>query len=240
MLIIPAIDLKDGKCVRLFKGIESNVKVYDEDPIKMARYWQDQGSKQLHIIDLDGAFGKGDNLPVIKNIITQVDMQIQVGGGIRTLKKAENLFEIGIDRLIIGTSAMKDPKFVQHLVDSIGGEHVCVALDFRDESVLIKGWTEKTTMNVFDAAKLMESKGARWMLFTSQEADGTLEGISSTQLEITKKMVQKSTLKVIAAGGITTLEDLNKLNQIGVAGSVIGKALYENKLDIKEAFKKFQ
>jgi len=239
MLVIPAIDLKDGKCVRLFKGIESQVKVYDEDPIKVARYWQDQGSKQLHIIDLDGAFGNPDNVNVIKSMVKEVDMEIQVGGGIRTFEKAKGLFDIGVDRLIVGTSAMKDPEFVQKLSDDLGGNHVCVALDFREEKVLIKGWTEETSMNVFDAAKLMESKGAEWILFTSQEADGTLEGISSSQLDITKRMVQKTSLKVIAAGGITSLDDLDKLYNVGVAGSVIGKALYEKKIDIKEAFKKY-
>ena len=239
MLIIPAIDLKDNKCVRLFKGLESEVIIYHDDPVEMARYWEEQGSRQLHIIDLDGAFGKKDNMKIIKKILSEVDMDVQVGGGIRSLEKAERLFEIGVERLIIGTLAIKEPNFVQELSDKIGGEHVCVALDYRGESVLIKGWTEKTALNVFNAANLMESKGAKWILFTSQEADGTLEGISRSQVELTGKMVKKTSLKIIAAGGITTLKDLEKLHDVGVAGIVIGKALYEKRIDIKEAFKKY-
>lgn len=240
MLIIPAIDLKDSKCVRLFKGMENEVTVYHENPIEMAYYWRDQGSKELHIIDLDGAFGSGDNMDIIKDIALKVDMNIQVGGGIRSLEKAEKLYEMGIDRLIIGTSAIKDPNFIHSVADKIGGQHVCVALDFRGEEVLIKGWTEKTTLNVFEAAELMKERGAEWILFTSQEADGTLEGISDSQLEITKRMVESTSLKVIAAGGITSIKDIRKLREINVAGLVVGKALYENKFDIKDAFKKFK
>jgi len=240
MLIIPAIDLKDSKCVRLFKGMENEVTVYHENPIEMAYFWRDQGSKELHIIDLDGAFGSGDNMDIIKEIASKVDMNIQVGGGIRSLEKAEKLYEMGINRLIIGTSAIKDPTFVRSVADKIGGQHVCVALDFRGEDVLIKGWTEKTTLNVFEAAELMKKRGAEWILFTSQEADGTLEGISDSQLDITKRMVESTSLKVIAAGGITSMKDIEKLRDINVAGLVIGKALYENKFDIKDAFEKFK
>ncbi len=239
MLIIPAIDLKNNKCVRLFKGMEQEVTVYHENPLEMAYYGQDQGSKELHIIDLDGAFGSGDNLNVIKEIISKVDMNIQVGGGIRSIEKAEKLYEMGVNRLIIGTSAIKDPNFVSTITEKIGGDHICIALDFRGEDVLIKGWTEKTALNVFKAANLMTERGAKWILFTSQEADGTLEGISNSQLEITKRMVASTSLKVIAAGGITSIQDIEKLHEINVAGLVIGKALYEKKFDIKDAFKKF-
>ncbi|MHC1590732.1 MAG: 1-(5-phosphoribosyl)-5-[(5-phosphoribosylamino)methylideneamino]imidazole-4-carboxamide isomerase [Candidatus Helarchaeales archaeon] len=240
MIVIPAIDIKDQKCVRLFKGLEDHVTVYREDPLEAAFFFRDQGSSWLHVIDLNGAFGSGENLNIIKRIIDSVDLKIQVGGGIRSIERAELFYSWGVERIIVGTRAIKDPNFVSILADRIGKKHVCVAVDFRGEKVLVKGWTEESQWNVFDMAKLLEEKKAGWILFTHSESDGTLGGISSEQLEITKKMVQTTKIPIIAAGGIASEKDLEMLEGIGCAAAVTGKAIYENRFDLKRIFARFK
>ncbi|MHA1315609.1 MAG: 1-(5-phosphoribosyl)-5-[(5-phosphoribosylamino)methylideneamino]imidazole-4-carboxamide isomerase [Candidatus Helarchaeota archaeon] len=240
MIVIPAIDIKDRKCVRLFKGMEDRVTVYHENPLDAAFYFQEQGATALHIVDLNGAFGSGENLEIIKKIASSIDMKIQVGGGIRSLEKAEKLCSWGIERIIIGTKAIKEPDFVKDLVDHIGKQRVCVAVDYRGETVLIKGWKEASSWNIFEYARLLEEKNAGWILFTHSEADGTLDGISQQQLEITKKMVEKTKIPIIAAGGIAGIEDLENLERIGCAAAVTGKAIYENKLNLREIFTRFK
>ena len=239
MLVIPAIDIKDKKCVRLFKGQESQVTVYHENPLDAASFFQEMGSKELHIVDLNGAFGSGENSEIIKHIIHSVDMKVQIGGGIRSLERAEEVFSWGANRLIVGTKAIMDPEFVVDLVDRIGKEHVCVAVDYEGETVLVKGWKEASSWNIFDFAKLLEKRRAGWILFTHSQADGTLDGISKEQLETTKRMTDTIQIPIIAAGGIAGLEDLTNLEHIGCAAAVTGKAIYENRFDLEEIFRKF-
>ncbi|MHA1230147.1 MAG: 1-(5-phosphoribosyl)-5-[(5-phosphoribosylamino)methylideneamino]imidazole-4-carboxamide isomerase [Candidatus Helarchaeota archaeon] len=237
MIVIPAIDLHKGKCVRLLKGKLENVKVYYENPLDVARLFIELGVKVLHIVDLDGAFGIGNNYEIIKNIINLKSFEIQVGGGIRSIEKAEELYSLGVDRVICGTAAIKDPEFVIKLVDSIGSKHVMVALDHRDGKILIKGWQEDTKLDVFNIAKKMENKGAGSILFTSAAVDGTLMG---PDIENIKKLVNTVKIPVIAAGGIGNLEDLKKIEATGAYGVVVGKAIYEGKIKLDEALKIFE
>ncbi|MFX1295994.1 MAG: 1-(5-phosphoribosyl)-5-[(5-phosphoribosylamino)methylideneamino]imidazole-4-carboxamide isomerase [Promethearchaeota archaeon] len=237
MLIIPAVDIREGKCVRLYKGIEDQITKYFDSPIEAAQFWADQGAPLIHIIDLDAALRLGDNLNIIKRIIEQVSAKFEIGGGIRSLEKAEKLISWGGERIIIGTKAIKEPDFISKLEQRIGKTHIIVALDYRKNKVLVNGWKTSTSYNVFNFAKKIEDKGAGWILFSSAEADGTLTG---PNLEATAQMVQSTSLPVIAAGGIRSIEDIEALEKTKVAGIVTGKAIYEGKLDLKEALKKFQ
>ncbi|MHA1300869.1 MAG: 1-(5-phosphoribosyl)-5-[(5-phosphoribosylamino)methylideneamino]imidazole-4-carboxamide isomerase [Candidatus Helarchaeota archaeon] len=237
MLVIPAVDIREGKCVRLYKGIEDQITKYFDNPVDAAQFWVDQGASLIHIIDLDSALGLGDNLDIIKKIIEEVPAKFEIGGGIRSLEKAEKISSWGAERVIIGTKAIKDPDFVLTLSSRIGASHVMVALDFRKDKVLINGWKTSTSYNVYDFAKIIEKKGAGWILFSSAEADGTLTG---PNIDATKKMVQSTSLPVIAAGGISSIQDIEVLEKTGVKGVVTGKAIYEGKIDLKEVFKRFQ
>lgn len=237
MLIIPAVDIREGKCVRLYKGIEDQITKYFDSPVEAAQFWADKGALLIHIIDLDSALGLGENLDVIKKIINQVPVKFEIGGGIRTLEKAEKIFSWGAERIIVGTKAIKEPDFIPKLEKLIGKSHIMVALDYRKEKVLINGWKTSTSYNVFEFAKNMEEKGAGWILFSSAEADGTLTG---PNLKATAQMVQSTSLPVIAAGGISSIKDIEALENTKVAGIVTGKAIYEGKLDLKEALKRFQ
>lgn len=240
MLVIPAIDIKDRKCVRLFQGLESEVTVYHEDPLEAAQFLLSKGARYLHIVDLNGAFGTGENTSIIREIVSSIDLKVQVGGGIRSIKRAEEIYSLGVDRLIVGTKAIKEPDFVQDLVDRIGKQHVCVAVDFQGETVLVKGWKEASQWKVLDFAKVLEEKNAGWILFTHSQADGTLKGVLKEQLDITKKLVKTTSIPIIAAGGVASIEDLINLEQVGCAAAVTGKAIYEKKLNLEEIFERFQ
>lgn len=237
MLIIPAVDIREGKCVRLYKGIGNKITEYFDNPVEAAQFWADQGASIIHIIDLDAALGVGENINIIKDIIDTVTAQFEIGGGIRTMEKAEMIYSWGAEKIIIGTKAIKDPNFIQMLADRIGKSHLMVALDYRQSKVLVEGWKTSTSYNVYEFAKNIENKGAGWILFSSAEADGTLTG---PNVEATSKMVRSISIPIIAAGGISSIKDIEALEKTGVAGVVTGKAIYEGKLDLKEALRRFQ
>ncbi|MHA1377350.1 MAG: 1-(5-phosphoribosyl)-5-[(5-phosphoribosylamino)methylideneamino]imidazole-4-carboxamide isomerase [Candidatus Helarchaeota archaeon] len=237
MLIIPAVDIREGKCVRLYKGIEDRITKYFDNPVDAAEFWANKGASIIHIIDLDSALGLGENLDIIKRIIKDVPAKFEIGGGIRTLEKAEKISSWGAERVIIGTKAVKEPDFVSILAERIGSAHIMVALDFRKDKVLVNGWKTSTTYNVYEFAKIIEEKGAGWILFSSADADGTLTG---PNLDATAKMVQSTSLPIIAAGGISSIQDIEALEKTGVAGIVTGKAIYEGKIDLRDVFKKFK
>ncbi|NVM01629.1 MAG: 1-(5-phosphoribosyl)-5-((5-phosphoribosylamino)methylideneamino)imidazole-4-carboxamide isomerase, partial [Candidatus Helarchaeota archaeon] len=167
MLIIPAVDIREGKCVRLYKGIADQITKYFDSPVEAAQFWADKGAPLIHIIDLDSALGLGENLDVIRKIINQVPAKFEIGGGIRTLEKAEKISSWGAERIIIGTKAIKEPDFISKLEKRIGKSHIMVALDYRKDKVLVNGWKTSTAYNVFDFAKKIEEKGAGWILFSS-------------------------------------------------------------------------
>lgn len=232
MDVIPAIDLRNGKCVRLYKGLKERSTTYNEDPVEQLFYWEDLGAEVVHIIDLDGAFGEKNNQQIIKRMLTCATARIEVGGGIRSLENALELYSLGVERVIIGTSAIKNPDLVTELADQIGSPHVVVALDYRAGKVLTDGWEKKTEYSVYEVGKLMEQKRAGWILFSSAEADGTLGG---PDLQSITQMVQTVKIPVIAAGGISSLVDIQNVRSSNVAALVVGKALYEKQFSYSEA-----
>ena len=231
MQIMPAVDLREGKCVRLTKGKPGTEETYYNDPIDAAKYWWEQGATTIHIIDLDAALGLGDNIEIIKAIVKEVDAEFQVGGGIRDIEKALTLHKLGVERVIIGTSAVKNPEMITVLKEKIGSKHIMVALDHVQGKVAIKGWRDVSTFTAFDLAKDIEDKGAGSILFTAVERDGMLTG---PDIENTENMVRSVNIPVVAAGGIAKIADVMALKRTGVHGVVIGKAFYRNRFTFKE------
>jgi phosphoribosylformimino-5-aminoimidazole carboxamide ribotide isomerase len=234
--LIPAIDLMSGKIVRLSQGDPKTAKVYDQfgGPVETARKWRAEGATKLHIIDLDAAFGMGDNLVVITEIAESVELPIQVGGGIRTIETAQKLLTMGISQVILGALAFSDPKAITRIQQEFGSGTVIVALDNKDGKIMVEGWKTPTTLGVKEALKKFTVLGVKRFLVTSITKDGTLSG---PDLETLSEACQYPNVEVIAAGGIGNLNDLTALKRVGVEGAVIGKALYEGRFTLKEALK---
>ncbi|MCW3997314.1 MAG: 1-(5-phosphoribosyl)-5-[(5-phosphoribosylamino)methylideneamino]imidazole-4-carboxamide isomerase [Candidatus Bathyarchaeota archaeon] len=237
MQLIPAIDLMKGRIVRLSRGDPKTAKIYEQfgDPVQTAQKWQAEGAKKLHIIDLDAALGSGNNYSLISEIVENVTLPIQVGGGIRSFKDAERLLALKIDQVILGALPFNDPSALILIQEKFGPDHVIVALDNRNGDIMIEGWKTKTSMGINEALKKFLSMGIYSFLITSITKDGTLSG---PDLETLDKANRNPGAKIIAAGGIGQLEDLLDLQGIGVEGAVIGKALYEERFTLKEAFEK--
>ncbi|TRO61518.1 1-(5-phosphoribosyl)-5-[(5-phosphoribosylamino)methylideneamino]imidazole-4-carboxamide isomerase [Candidatus Bathyarchaeota archaeon] len=232
MILIPAIDLMNGKCVRLFQGDPSKSKQYYEDPTQASRLFQAQGAEILHVVDLDSALGLGENIDTIEKIIKSVDIRIQVGGGIRTFKKAEKILELGATRAIFGTAFIRNPALITQISETFGKQRVAGAIDVKDGKLAIEGWKSKTELGYIEVAKRLVELGVGAIIFTSVNADGTLKGPA---LNDTKRLVQSLDIPIIASGGIKDLEDLHELALIDVEGVIIGTALYENKFTLREA-----
>ena len=237
MLLIPAIDLKDGQCVRLKQGVMSDATVFSDDPVKVALHWRDQGARRLHLVDLNGAFaGKPKNLSVIRDILAAVgdDMPVQLGGGIRDLDTIEKYFDLGLKYVIIGTAAVKNPGFLHDACDAFPGQ-VIVGLDAKDGMVAIDGWAKVTGHNVIDLAKRFEDYGVNSVIYTDIGRDGMMNGVN---IEATVKLAQALTVPVIASGGLTDLEDVRKLCEVeaeGIEGAITGRAIYEGSIDFAVA-----
>jgi phosphoribosylformimino-5-aminoimidazole carboxamide ribotide isomerase len=235
MIIIPAIDLKDGKCVRLLQGKKEEVTVYSNDPPAMARHWQELGGEILHVVDLDGAFtGEQHNFSKIKAIREAIDIPIEVGGGIRDVDRVQKLIDLGVDRTIIGTSAAKNPEIVQEACKKFPGK-VLIGIDARDGKVAVKGWVEVTELDAIEFAKQMQDAGAAGIIYTDISRDGMLTGPNIEAMAI---MVQSVQIPVIASGGVSKLDDIKNLMQIeNLWGVITGKALYSGALKLEEAIK---
>jgi phosphoribosylformimino-5-aminoimidazole carboxamide ribotide isomerase len=235
--LIPAIDLMNGKIVRLTRGDPKTAKVYDQfgTPLEAARRWRDEGAGKLHIIDLDAAFSAGNNRAVIAEIAANVALPIQVGGGIRSFETATGLFNTGINQVILGALAFSEPSVIGKIQERFGADSVIVALDNRDGRIMVEGWKTATGLSVEEALLKLSKFGVRTFLITSIAQDGTLSG---PDLKTLKQACQYPNAKVIAAGGIGSLNDLTALKRIGVEGAVIGKALYEGRFTLKEAISK--
>jgi phosphoribosylformimino-5-aminoimidazole carboxamide ribotide isomerase len=237
MLIIPAIDLKDGKCVRLKQGDMSQATVFSEDPAAMAKHWLDLGAKRLHGVDLNGAqAGKPKNEAVIKQIVAAAGdaMPVQLGGGIRDLDTIERYLDDGISFVIIGTAAVKTPGFLHDACGAFPG-HVMVALDARDGKVAVEGWSKMTRHEVTDLAKKFEDYGVEAIIYTDIGRDGMLTGIN---VEATVRLARELSIPVIASGGITDLKDIEALRAVeseGIVGAITGRALYQGTLDFQQA-----
>lgn len=236
MEIIPAIDLISGKVVRLRKGDPNTSINYDlfGTPLQTARKWILEGAKTIHIIDLDAALGRGDNLNVITSLIQNVNISIQVGGGIRSREKAESLLRSGIKRVIIATLAFQQIETLRELLTIYGNERIMVALDYLDGKVMIKGWTSATGLTLGDGLQKFINLGVKLFLLTSISKDGLLTGPDYVTLQ---NEVKNKSVDIFAAGGISNIRDLIRLKQIGLKGAIIGKALYEEKFSLKEAIK---
>ncbi len=238
MLLIPAIDLKDGKCVRLRQGRMEEETVFADDPLDMAQRWVDAGARRLHLVDLNGAItGKPVNAQVIRRIADAFpDMPIQVGGGIRDEDTVQLYLEAGVQYVIIGTKAVSAPHFVNDLCLEFPG-HIIVGLDAKDGKVAIDGWSKLSNHDVIDMAQRFERDGVESIIYTDISRDGMMQGVN---VDATVKLAGEISTPVIASGGISTLEDIRALGEVaeeGIMGAIIGRALYEGSIDLAEAQK---
>ena len=233
MEVIPAVDIKDGKCVRLYQGDYNQETVFSEDPVAVALSWRAQGAGRLHVVDLDGAAsGKPRNIAVVEAIVKQVGLPVQLGGGIRDEATVEKLLDIGINRVILGTAAVEDLGLVKALCKKYG-EAIVVGIDARDGSVATHGWRKGTEVSALALGQRVVATGVRRLIYTDIKRDGTL---TEPDFEAIAEMVKGVNLPIIAAGGISALSHLIKLKELGVEGAIVGKALYTGDINLKEAF----
>lgn len=235
MIVIPAIDLKDGKCVRLLQGRKEDATVYSDNPVATALRWQAAGAGLIHIVDLDGAFtGSQRNLESIKNIRKTVTVEIQLGGGIRDLNTMEMLFSLGINRVVLGTAAVENPGLVKEAC-RFYPKMVFVGLDAKDGMAAVRGWVQNTSYQAKDLAKKMESLGAGGIIYTDISKDGMLTG---PNINATREIVSAVGIPVIASGGVSSLADIKRLMEIkGLRGVITGKAIYTGSINLAEAIR---
>ena len=236
MQILPAIDLKHGKCVRLRQGAKDSATVYGDDPQAIALRWHDEGATILHLVNLDGAFDDADaeNLRAAEQIVTALDIPVQFGGGVRTAAQAATLFDLGVARVILGTVAVEKPELVGELVAKYGA----AGIDARDGRVLTHGWETDTAQPVIETARAMAALGVERIIYTDVSRDGMLTGVN---VESTAELARESGLKIIASGGIGSLDDIRALRAVadaGIEGCIVGKALYEARFTLGEAMAK--
>lgn len=239
MLIIPAIDLKDGKCVRLRQGRMEDDTVFDDNPVAVALRWLDQGARRIHLVDLDGAFaGAPRNAEVVKQICQACgDVPVQIGGGIRSVDTAKAYLDAGIEWLIIGTLAVKQPEFVDELCEQFAG-HVIVGLDANDGFVATDGWAEASRISAVSLAQRFENSGVSAIVYTDISRDGMMQGVNT---QATAQLAQAVSIPVFASGGVSTMADIDSLlahQTQGIAGAIVGRALYEGAIDLAEVQKK--
>ena len=233
MEVIPAIDLRDGRCVRLFQGDFNQETVFSDDPLAMALSWQEQGGHRLHVVDLDGAVqGKPVHLEVISAIVRSLDIPVQVGGGIRDLATAGAWLEAGVDRVVIGTAAVRDPDMVREVCRKHGSQRVVVSVDAKDGLVALQGWKETSAVTVLELANQMSQIGVVRLLYTDIARDGALTG---PDLETNTKLAKETGLAVLASGGVASVEHIKELLPTGVEGVIVGRALYTGAVNLSEA-----
>ena len=234
MIIYPAVDVKDGRCVRLVQGQFNDVTVYSDNPVEMALNFEKMGAQYLHVVDLDGArLGEPQNIAVISEMAVKMGIPLQLGGGIRTIEMIEIILCKGIHRAILGTSAVRDPNLIKTAVGTFGS-NLAVAIDARDGMVAIEGWAKTSEFTAIGFARKMEELGAKTIIYTDISRDGMLSGPNLKAMEEMSKAVG---IDIIASGGVRNLEDIRNLKEIGVSGVIVGKALYTGDVDLKEAIK---
>ncbi|MEY4718311.1 MAG: hypothetical protein RL563_929 [Pseudomonadota bacterium] len=238
MLLIPAIDLKEGKCVRLRQGRMEDDTVFSEDPVAVAGRWVKAGAKRLHLVDLDGAFaGKPRNADIIHAIVEAYpDVPVQIGGGIRDEDTIQAYLEAGVEYVIIGTKAVSEPHFVRDVAIEFPG-HIIIGLDAKDGKVAIDGWSKLSRHDVIDMAKKFEAQGVSAIIYTDISRDGMMQGVN---VEATAKLARAVNIPIIASGGITNIDDIRALGEVaheGIMGAITGRAIYEGTLDFAEAEK---
>lgn len=232
MKLFPAIDLFDGKAVRLYKGDYSQMTVYSDNPLSIAKDFERAGAKFVHLVDLEGAKdGTTPNLSVVKQIAENTDLFIEIGGGIRSMQTVKTYLESGVDRVILGTAAVNDQEFLKQAVKEYG-DKIAVGVDVKDGFVAIKGWVEKSQYSCFDFCALMQGIGVKTIICTDISKDGAMQG---TNRALYKELSEKFSLDITASGGVSSLEDIVALNELGLYGAIIGKAYYIGAIDLKSA-----
>lgn len=231
MLVVPSVDIRKGRCVQLVGGRPETEKVYG-DPLEAAQRWITEGARYLHVIDLDAAMGTGDNFNKISEVLANVNVGVQVGGGIRSVERASEFLGIGADRIILSTIAMEEPELVRELVELAGGARVMAAVDAISGKVVIRGWRTPTQKSAVDAAKQLERMGVGSLLYTNVDVEGRMAGVAARAI---RELVQAVKIPVFAAGGVASIEDVKVAREAGAAGLVIGMAFYERKLTFRQA-----
>ncbi len=237
MIIFPAVDIRRGNVVRLYKGLYTKETIYSRDPVAFAKKWKDEGAEFLHIVDMDGAFyGKSKNLPIIIDIVKKLNIEVQVGGGIRSREAIENLLNNGVSRVVMSTKVFQDEDFLPGLGKALLSR-VVVSIDSKSGMVLDRGWTGLTNLTVAEAVKKVEDMGVKTAIITDASCDGTLTG---PNIQLLEQILSTSRMNIIAAGGVSSIADVQNLAEISqtrkkLQGAIIGKALYEEKINLKEA-----
>ncbi len=235
MIIIPAIDLKDGRCVRLAQGDFSRITIYSDDPIGIARKWQEDGAERIHVIDLDGSrSGFPRNMEVIRDIVAKTGLPIEVGGGIRDMNTIETYMGMGVNWVILGTMALRDRDFVGKACRAYEGK-IILGIDVKEGKVSVQGWTEQTSESAVDVAKAYRDYGLAAIIYTDIKRDGMETGVN---MDATRELAQSVDMPVIASGGVSSMEDIRRLKEIekfGMIGVIIGRALYSGAVYLKEA-----
>lgn len=232
MLIFPAIDLYEGKAVRLLRGDYNQMTVYSENPIEMLRDFEAQGASCIHVVDLEGArAGTTPNLELIRSLKEQTSLFMEVGGGIRTMETVNKYMEAGVDRVILGTAAVKDPDFAREAVKRYG-ERIAVGVDIKDGEVAIHGWTESSGLDAFEFCRSMQEMGITTLICTDISKDGAMQG---TNHELYQRLSGELSLKIVASGGVSSMEDIEKLASLDLYGAIIGKAYYTGAVVLKDA-----
>ena len=238
MRLYPGIDIKNGQCVRLRQGVFEDTTVYANEPYQVAKEFEADGAKFLHIVDLDGALrGTGANDEALKKIVENVSIPVEIGGGIRTMEDIEHRLSLGVTRVILGTKAVESPEFVKEAVEKFGADKIVVGIDAKDGMVAIKGWETISNVDAVTLALSMKELGVTTIIYTDISKDGMLCGPNFAQ---TARMVEVTGMDIVASGGVSCMDDLIELEKIGVEGAILGKAIYEKRVDVKEAAARFE
>ncbi len=236
MIIFPAIDIKDNKCVRLTQGDFNKLTVYSQDPLNVAKAWEREGVDFLHLVNLDGARHGGfiNNKESIENIVKNINIPVQLGGGIRDKEKVKYLLDLGVSRVILGTIAVENPKLLKDLLEIYGNEKIVVSIDAKNGKVATRGWEVISQVDSIELCKELESMGVKTIVYTDISKDGMLEG---PNFQIYERLIEETNLEIIVSGGVTSMEDIKRLKRMNPYGSIIGKAFYDKLLDFKEVKK---
>ncbi len=232
MIIFPAIDLYEGKAVRLLRGEYEKMTVYSDNPIEIARDFEAQGATHIHMVDLEGAKnGDTPNLSIVKQVAQETELFTEIGGGIRSMDTIEKYILAGVDRVILGTAAVEDSEFLKAAVARFG-DKIAVGADIKDGFVAIKGWTEKSAYTCFEFCEMMQKIGVKTLICTDVSKDGAMQG---TNLELYRELSQKLDMQIVASGGVSDIENVKELRKMDIYGAIIGKAYYTNAISLKEA-----
>lgn len=237
MRIYPAIDIRGGKCVRLRQGVYADMTVYNDDPVKVALGFREAGAEYIHVVDLDGALeGYSVNAEVISKIAKETGLPVQTGGGIRSLQNIETKINAGVARVIIGTKAVKEPEFMKEAIETFGADRIVAGLDGRNGKAAVSGWEKESEQDIIDLALQFKGYGLKTVVYTDISRDGMLTG---PDYNYTSRLVKETGLDIIASGGVSSEEDIDRISEYGVEGVITGKAIYEGKINLARVLEKY-